>query len=215
MMEKVGVVSLLQVQPASIKQGDGVDESYHPEGLMHAERVIITSQGISGVTGAGIEVLDVHHPQHPLTRFRGANGLSVGFTSHYRAMQERFGPHMTVGCAAENIIVETESLIPPERLQHFLLVHNRASDRWVVLTNGVVAAPCLPFARFAAEYPKPASVIKQSLQFLNGGMRGYYFSLAPDRGEGIVERGDPVWLADEIPQVAIARAANADVSAWG
>src|SRR2546426_4214324 len=45
---------------------------------------------------------------HPNTKNEdGAHGVSIGFTTHYALMRERFGDRLTPGCAGENVLVET------------------------------------------------------------------------------------------------------------
>lgn len=198
-LELLGPIGQVQLQPVSIKQGRGSAETYHPRGLLPVECLLFDGQGIQGVTVEGEQRLDVHHPAHPASRFRGKNGISLGFTAHYEAMCERFGAHMTLGCAAENIIIRTAERITLERLRRYVLIHNRASDGWLVLTGTFVAEPCLPFARFAIEHTPTPSEIKAALQFLHQGTRGFYVTLDPASTTNIAQVGDPVYVADEIP----------------
>ncbi|HXV86149.1 MAG TPA: hypothetical protein VD793_05605, partial [Gemmatimonadales bacterium] len=54
-----------------------------------------------------------------------------------------------------------------------------------------VATPCRPFAGFAHLHDTvSADVLKESLQFLDGGTRGFYCSLEPDCEPLTVRCGD-------------------------
>ena len=56
------------------------------------------------------EILDAHHRDHPLHKNDdGVHGVSVGFTSHYGVMQQRFGPHPVLGSAGETLLVHGSS----------------------------------------------------------------------------------------------------------
>ena len=69
--------------------------------------------------------MDVHHRHHPRGKNDdGTHGVSVGFTSHYRTMEERYGDHMTVGCAGENIIVETDRMVTIDDVEQGIVILN-------------------------------------------------------------------------------------------
>ena len=52
-------------------------------------------------------MLDIHHDiNHPDKAYDDDDLVSIGFTSHYKAMRERFGAHIEDGTAGENIIIE-------------------------------------------------------------------------------------------------------------
>ena len=173
-LTEIGRIVLLQVQPTKIKEGTYPDEDYLPGRLLPVAQLVIDPRGVHAVDAGGKRVVDVHHRDHPNSRFRGENGLSVGFTSHYHKMQDHFGEHLTFGCAGENIIVEAEQTVALSDVQPQLWIHNRAADRWLALDEVAVAAPCLPFARFASGQPLDAQETKAALQFLHHGLRGFY-----------------------------------------
>ncbi|MGH2668311.1 MAG: MOSC domain-containing protein, partial [bacterium] len=149
-------------------------------------------------------IVDVHHRAHPATKNEdGMHGVSVGFTSHYAAMRERFGKRITVGCAGENIIADTGRLVALEELQDgdgggggggggVLTVVGRDGTEKVRLRVLQVAHPCRPFTGFALGSRVDAEVLKSHLQFLDGGMRGFY---CVAEGTGVVEVGDLLLLA--------------------
>lgn len=196
MMKKIGEIVGLQVQPLMIKFGD--PEVYDPAGLVAVPRLMIGETGVMGVTAVGQQILDIHNPAHPDSRYRGNNGLSVGFTGHYQVMRDRFGSHMTTGCAAENMIIGTEQVWTLAELGCYLLIHQAATDHWVILQNPEVAAPCLPFTQFAAQSDLTPNETKSALQFLHQGMRGFYLTPVNASAETFVEVGDSVFTADSI-----------------
>src|SRR6266699_5640638 len=137
-------------------------------------------------------MVDVHHRAHPETKNEdGVHGVSLGFTSHYGLMRERFGARITLGCAGENIIVETTGRIAVEDLDAgvaLLAPDGRELARLEVLQ---VAHPCRPFTGWALGGTVEAQVLKEHLQFLDDGMRGFYCRAT---GNGIVAAGDRLVL---------------------
>jgi len=102
----IGPIIQLQVQRGPLKVGKKGAQRYVTEPIAVLERLRVSPDGVVGLDG-GEEILDAHHRAHSLRKNDdGVHGVSVGFTSHYRAMRQRFGGHMRVGCAGENIIVE-------------------------------------------------------------------------------------------------------------
>jgi hypothetical protein len=189
-MRPLGPIVRLQIQRASLKTGARPHRAYDPAPLLAVPRLAV---GPDGVLGAGPEdawVVDVHHRAHPATKNEdGLHGVSVGFTAHYDAMRERFGERLTIGCAGENLIAETAG---GGRLQFadlagglaVLAPDGRERVRLRVLE---VARPCRPFTGWAVGATVEAEVLKQHLQFLDEGMRGFYCSA---EGTGVVEVGD-------------------------
>src|SRR5690349_534109 len=106
-MRQIGQIKQVQIQRTGLKHGAKPARYYDPSPILVTEQLLLTPDGVIGVTEAGEQVLDVHHIAHPTSGNAGMNGVCVGFTSHYRAMRERFGAHVTDGCAGENILVET------------------------------------------------------------------------------------------------------------
>src|SRR5216110_2490840 len=156
-MRELGRIVRLQIQRSSLKTGDKPTRVYDPMPLLAVDRLALGPDGALGEGPDGSWLVDVHHRAHPRTKNEdGAHGVSLGFTAHYALMRDRFGERITLGCAGENIIVETEHRIAFEDL-----------------AGGVVEA----------------RVLKESLQFLEGGTRGYY---CVGVGTGIVALGDRV-----------------------
>src|SRR5437879_152213 len=111
-MRDLGRIVRLQIQRSSLKIGEKPTRVYDPAPLLAVERLALGPDGALGEGPGGSWLVDVHHRAHPRTKNDdGVHGLSLGFTSHYALMRDRFGERITLGCAGENIIVETERRI--------------------------------------------------------------------------------------------------------
>ena len=174
-MHTIGPIVRLQIQRSPLKIGEKPNRRYVTDPILAVQRVRIEPDGIVA-SHQGVEVIDVHHRGHPATRNdAGQNGLSVGFTSHYRAMEERFGDHMVLGCAGENLIVHTDRVITLDELAGGVTILDAAGRTKLSLSGVQVAVPCRPFAGFALKGRRvEAEVMKDTLQFLHDGLRGFY-----------------------------------------
>jgi len=194
-MHNVGRITRLQIQRSSLKTGEKPTRVYDPTPLVAVDRLALGPDGALGEGSDGSWLVDVHHRAHPQTKNEdGAHGVSIGFTSHYALMRDRFGERITLGCAGENIIVETERRITLADLARGVVVlapDGRELTRLVVLQ---VAEPCRPFSGWALGGVVEARVLKETLQFLEGGTRGYY---CQGLGSGIVAVGDRVAVLEE------------------
>lgn len=172
----IGEIVLLQVQVRSLKQGESPRRWYDPAGLVQVERLEIGPDGISA-TIDGDRVLDVHNANHPHSKNRrGVNGVSLGFTDHYRVMHERFGDHLTTGIAGENIIVRSDAFTSEDDLARGAEIVREDGSR-VALAGIIAAPPCAEFSRWALRYgaDDPTDLrVTETVRFLNDGMRGYY-----------------------------------------
>ncbi len=193
-MREIGVVKSVQIQQASLKQGEKPQRIYDPAPLRQVDRLYLSLDGVTGVLDSGEEIVDVHNTRHPQSRNNGPNGVSVGFTSHYAAMRAQFGPHLIDGIAGENILVEVQQPFTLDALGESLVFQNPATGAQVRLESLMVAPPCEPFSRFALQQQPPvaADLMKATLQFLDGGTRGFYASAQ----SGHVARGDKVFVID-------------------
>ncbi len=128
-MERIGTIVRLQIQTASLKVGE-TPRRYDPAALRSLGAATVTSEGVLGRHGDGSIVLDVHHERHRLSKNRGgANGVSLGFTAHYRAMRDRFGDHLADGIAGENILVETDRRFREDDLIGSIVIVGGVEDR--------------------------------------------------------------------------------------
>ena len=193
-MREIGTVKHLQVQRSPLKSGENPNRIYNPAPLLKVERLLLFPQGVIGVTDDGGEIVDVHNADHLNSKNSRVNGVSVGFTAHYVAMRGRFGEHLTDAIAGENILVEAGDTIKLADLGKRLAFQNPASGTLVYLDDLMVADPCEPFSRFALcqNPPVPAALMKETLQFLGDGMRGFYATAT----QGSIQVGDRVFAFD-------------------
>jgi hypothetical protein len=191
----LGPIIRLQIQRSPLKVGEKPNRRYSPDGISAVESLLVTPLGISARVEER-ETLDVHHRAHPSGKNQdGRNGISIGFTSHYGEMERRFGAHVTPGCAGENILVATARRIVLEDVAAGLVLLDAAGREKGRLADIHVATPCRPFAGFAHRYQTvDAEVLKETLQFLDGGTRGFYCSLEPTAGHVALATGDWVGL---------------------
>lgn len=194
-MHTIGTVTRLQIQRSSLKTGEKPDRAYDPTPLLAVPRLSITPDGVLGggeEEGAPAWIVDVHHRAHPDTKNEdGLHGVSLGFTSHYDAMRERFGERLVVGCAGENIIAAADRAFTYDDLAGGVAVLAPDGRERVRLKVLQVAHPCRPFTGWALGKQVAPEVLKENLQFLDGGMRGFY---CVGESAGTVEIGDRLAL---------------------
>jgi hypothetical protein len=179
-MHQIGQVKQVQIQQGALKQHNGPYRVYDPAPLLVVEHLLLTTEGVIGVTSEGEKLVDVHHAAHPESRNNGGvNGISVGFTSHYKAMRAKFGAHLADGVAGENILVEASEeflwAMPGRRIA----LQAGEGGGLVYLEELRVAAPCIEFSHFALNEPMPVSAValREALIFLDHGRRGFYATL--------------------------------------
>jgi hypothetical protein len=180
-MRVIGEVVRLQAQIEPLKVGEAPRRRYEPEPITPVAALWLQPDGVEGETEMGERLLDVHNERHPHSRNRGGeNGVSLGFTSHYALMRERFGPHLTDGIAGESILIETDAVFANGDLPGDLLLETPAGER-AALTGVIVAAPCVEFSRWCLRFPedaRPDLTVTAALQFLHQGLRGWYATYA-------------------------------------
>ena len=178
-MREIGLIKQVQLQRSSLKQGQRPQRFYDPTPLLLVERLRLAPGGVSAISADGLPIIDIHHADHPETKNKlGINGISIGFTSHYRAMRDRYGAHLKDGCAGENILIESDHVWSIDELGAELVIQ-RADGQLVALAGLIPAAPCVEFSRFAhlSADPLTSDQLRTTLQFLDGGMRGFYARL--------------------------------------
>jgi hypothetical protein len=171
-------ITRLQVQLEPLKQGDKPRRWYDPSHIRTVDRLHLDDRGAIGDLN-GDRLVDAHHLDHPRSRNHGrASGLSIGFTAHYRTMRELFGEHVTDGVAGENVLIDSDDHVTVDQLAGASL---RTRDgRTIAFDDVEVAEPCVEFSRFVLGVP-PGEVgdgMREPLQQLRGGMRGFYVALA-------------------------------------
>lgn len=196
-MRELGRIVRLQVQVDSIKSGTKPHERYTPDpNLVSVPMLRLNADGVTGVAD-GAELPDVHNRNHPHSKFRGDNGISVGFTSHYQAMRARFGDHLTDGIAGETMLVEFNENVPLRAIELGLVI--LGEDRRIEIGPWDIAHPCAPFSKFCLQFPegaKPDKRIKDTLQFLENGTRGFVASYSTDLPDAEIRIGDVVYALD-------------------
>ncbi|MGL4610401.1 MAG: MOSC domain-containing protein [Trueperaceae bacterium] len=103
------------------------------------------------------------------------------------------GKHLYLGCAGENILINSQRLFSAEVFQGSLFI--RTNQGSVELHSVIVATPCAPFAGWTLGKEQPsASEIKSTLQCLNHGIRGFYARY--QGAEQVIRVGDEVKLRE-------------------
>ena len=193
-MRFIGTIVRLQVQESSLKVGTK-PRRYDPAPLQTVPAISLSAAGVVGLAENGETILDVHHHDHPASKNRrGENGISLGFTSHYREMRQRFGQHLADGSAGENILIEADRQYQVEELTAGVVVEGTAETR-LELRPVIVAAPCVEFSRYALKFPddaRPDATVTEALRFLDAGMRGFYATYTGE--SAVVEIGAQVFL---------------------
>ncbi len=193
-MKPIGIIKQVQIQRSPLKTGEGAERVYNPVSLLVVDSLRLTPMGAFGLTAYGEEIMDVHHVNHRQSRNNGnANGLSFNFTAHYTKMRERFGSHLTDGIAAENILIEYDQIITQPEIGDRLIIQNVTTNDITVLYEVIDAPPCAPFACFAAKQTLEGQLMKEALQFLDVGTRGFYMTLTSEQ-DAVVQVGDKVFI---------------------
>ena len=189
-MRELGHVVRLQIQRSSLKTGEKPHRVYDPAPILTVDRLSVSPDGALGEAAHSAWVVDIHHRMHPSTKNPdGEHGISLGFTSHYDVMRARLGDRITPGCAGENILVETRGRVGMEDLTGGVGLLTRDGHEVVRLHVLQVAHPCRPFSGWALGGVVESDVLKETLQFLDDGMRGFY---CVGVGTGIVSVADRV-----------------------
>lgn len=174
-MRDLGRIVRLQIQRSSLKTGDKPNRVYDPAPLLSVDQLAVGPDGALGHAPDGSWVVDVHHRAHPCTKNEdGAHGLSLGFTSHYDIMRDRFGGRITPGCAGENILVAAGRRFTFDDLAPGVVLLAADGQELARLELLQVAHPCRPFSGWALGTMVDSDVLKETLQFLDDGTRGFY-----------------------------------------
>lgn len=196
----LGRVVLTQVQPSRLTIEGEKGWYYDPTPLIEVACLEITPKGIMAETPHGERIMDVHHIDHPKTRFKGENDVSIGFTAHYDVIREKFGDHMKYGLAGENIVIEFEEEVWIDDLGEQLAFADSRTSEMAYLDVNKFAAPCEEFSHFTANSQHerlPAAKLKETLQFLGNGRRGFYLSISEGQEMITVHPGDKVFVVEK------------------
>ena len=198
-MQEIGRILSVQVQRSTLKLGKRLATYYDPTPILTVERLRLTSKGVIGVAHDGVEVMDLHHLEHPASHNTlGKNGISFIFSSHYVSMRDTFGNHVVNGCAGENVLIEANDVIKLEDLGRRVAIRAEKTGQLIYLNKLQVAAPCIEFSQYVAKdgSEMPASELKATLQFLDKGMRGFYATVEDQPDEMIIQAGDRVFVGN-------------------
>ena len=200
-MKLVGRILKLQVQRSSLKvpnpEGSAHWRRFHTAPLLDVPALLLTPTGVFGLLhGSSDRIVDVHNTEHPASRnSNGVNGVSIGFTSHYAAMRDRFGDHLRDGDAGENILVAADVIIGEPALSAGVTIETQ--DGAVRLERVIAAEPCVEFTRYAlqrAPSDPSGEQVTTGLRFLREGTRGFYATYAGS--DAVVRTGDALFLSD-------------------
>lgn len=197
-MRKLGEIIRLQVQRDSIKSGTKPYQTYSPTpNLLSVHTLRLDGDGVEGIEHSGEALPDIHNATHPQSKFKGDNGLSLGFTGHYAKMRDRFGDHLSNGAAGENIIVEFDDQVSLEMIEKGVVIVG--DQREVQVGPWVILNPCSPFTKFCLQVPgetKPDRTVTEALQFLKNGMRGFSAVYTEEASLVEIRVGDAVYAVD-------------------
>ena len=195
-MKEIGHIKHVQIQRTCLKIGQKPYRYYDPGALLVVSSLLLSPRGTIGVTIDGEHIIDVHHADHPTSRNQDLNGISIGFTSHYQAMRAQFGQHLVDGIAGENILVETDDEQTLADLEPGVAILSAETGQMIHLQELLVAAPCVEFSRFAINdgMSPPNELIKETLQFLDNGRRGFYATVAESQEPIAIHAGDRVYV---------------------
>jgi hypothetical protein len=195
-LRNLGHVKLVQVQPSGLIIETPSGYFYDASRRLEVDCLHITSLGIEATTPEGEHVLDIHHISHPDKAYDNDDLVCIGFTSHYEAMRARFGDHMVDGIAGENIIIEYEEEVWSEDLGKRIAIENQDTGDRALLDMVSYASPCREFSLFAtrSQYEAlPADKLKDTLQFLGNGRRGFLLVMRAGQEAATVRPGDKVF----------------------
>ena len=194
--KELGTIKLVQLQPKGLIIENDKGYFYDVDRRLVVDQLIVNSNGIEAAKADGEKVLDIHHLDHPGKKYAEDDLICIGFTSHYDKMRERFGEHMVNGAAGENIIIDYPEEIWLDDLGNQIAIENQETGQLLILDLARVARPCDEFSHFAAQRQDErmaADELKDVLQFLNKGRRGFLLILKEGQNEGVVRVGDKVF----------------------
>jgi hypothetical protein len=191
-MLEIGKVKRLQVQLDALKKGEEPNRYYDTDALRSVPAARLTVDGVIGLEEE-YELMDVHNANHQRSRNQTGNAITFNFTFHYERMRSRYGSDLSVGCAGENILIETEYQLDISEFIDGLIIEGN-NEREGRLTRVRVAVPCVPFSEFVLDMDgkPPAELTKETLQFLDGGTRGYRCEWISE--PLVVRQGDRVFI---------------------
>ncbi len=182
----VGTVARLQVQRSRLKPGARGAKAYDPAPLLEVAELEVGPRGAVGLV-AGERVVDVHHADHPDSRWRGGNGLSLLPRAHAEALRQRYGDHLDGGRAGESLLLDTAGPLREADLVGDLLLET-VDGPPLRLSGAQAAPPCVEFSRWVLGREAGAldDEVLAALAALGCGARGFYVDV---HGTGRVRAG--------------------------
>lgn len=195
-MRRLGRIVRLQVQVAPLKHGERPDRGYDTGRIRRVTNLEVTEHGVVGHDGDAREaIVDVHHRDHPESRYRGGNGISLLTTGHYALMRERFGSHVRDGIAGESVLVERSGWLGLRDLTGGVEIvpGDGAGEAGGLLLSGVSSAqPCVEFSRLVSG--AASGSMREPMAQLRDGVRGYYLQVEGGAGT-VLRKGDWVFAS--------------------
>lgn len=193
-LQLIGKIVRLQIQRSTLSLGEKPNRYFDPAALLSVNAMQITSRGAVVQLPDGQTLLDYHHADYSDGANAEMNDLSINFTAHYDEIRGKYGSieHLYNGCGGENILVEADHRLTEAAFSGGLAVRVR-DGRLAWLKNVVVALPCQPYSKYVARSTEP-QVIKETLQFLDNGTRGFY-CVFEDEAPVTLEVGDEVLIS--------------------
>lgn len=188
-MRELGRIVHLSVQVAPLKRGERPDRWYDADRIRRVDTVTVTEDGVVGhLDGDPDAIVDVHNRTHPQSRHRGDNGISLGARGHYDLMRDWFGPQVRDGVAGENLVIDRDKRLLLAELADGVTA---VGDGELVLAAAREIEPCIEFGDFVLP-PEHEGPMREPLQQLRGGIRGFYLTVTGGAGT-VLREGDPVF----------------------
>lgn len=190
-MEAIGLITEVQIQSDSLKRSGRSQRVYDPSQLLTVPAVRLSPDGVVGLVD-GREMLDRHHRAHPNSGRRETNGISFNFTSHYAAIHSRFGDAAALGSGGENIVIRSDRHFELADLAEGVVIVT-LNGRHVPIGDIAYITPCVPFSNYihGRESGMEAALVKETLQFLKNGPRGFYGECLGE--PAVIRPGDRVY----------------------
>ena len=185
-VDLIGTVVRLQVQRSRLKPGARGAKAYDPAPLLEVPELEVGPRGVVGLVD-GRRVVDVHSPDHPDSRWRGGNGLSLLPRPHHDALRRQYGDALADGTAGESLLLDTGRPLTAADLAGELLLET-VDGPPLRLTGAAPAPPCVEFSRWVLGREPGAldDEVLATLDALGGGARGFYVDV---HGTGRVRAG--------------------------
>jgi len=198
-MRKIGTITFTQIQQEPLKTGERPHRVYRTQPILKVPRLRLTRSGVFGLTEDDKAIIDVHHIDHPRTRNRGnANGISFNFQPNYARIRAHFPDRpadtLADGIGGENITIAPEAGFDMSQLGSEVFIQPTNTATPIHLHDVMVAAPCTEYSCFLAGETIGGERLRNTLEFLADGTRGFYATMALAQPEVIIGTGDAVYV---------------------